>query len=508
MFAALYVPRPALQALLVEQPDIRHQPAVVLDDPEKVTTSKQDRGKLRVIEISAEAEEFGIYHGMTAVQAQARCDYLHLLNKSPQAEAQLTETLLTLAEQFTPDFENTRLGVCLLDLGGVAAIETEALALADDLHERLSSATDNSHTIGIAPNPDLALLAARASDFNQTNRLVVQKNDITNILSPLPLEVLDLAPAMAELFQLWGIQNLGQLVQLGRAELVTRLGQETGQLWDRAAGKSHRLLHIARPITDYSGSLDLDYEVTTLDPLLFLMRRLLDTIVARLQSAYLVAAKLSLRLEFADGNLYQRMFRIPEPCCNVDLLVGILKVHLENFEARAPIHAMTLRAIPTRPGKHQFDLFAAGIKDPNRLSETLARVEALLGSERFGVPRLKPTHRPDSFSMHPFTPEKECSTTVIPKKLLDIPRLPMKRLRPRRHIQAIVCPSTTAPQKITSGDFKGWIQQARGPYVISGNWWEKRSYWSREEWDIEHQNGRLYRLAKEQDEWFVEAVGG
>ena len=55
----------------------------------------------------------------------------------------------------------------------------------------------------------------------------------------------------------------------------------------------------------------------------------------------------------------------------------------------------------------QFDLFAAGVKDPNQLAETLARVEAVLGSERFGVPAMHPTHHPDKFDIRPFCVDHE-----------------------------------------------------------------------------------------------------
>lgn len=531
MFASLHIPRPALGALLIERPDYRHQPVVVLDEAEKITTSKRDRGKLRVLEMSAEAEEFGVHSGMTAVQAQARCDYLILLNRSLPAEAELTEMLLGCAGDFTPDFEDTDFGTCVLDLGGVAAIERDAIQIARQIQQRI---LDNNHQpqIGIAPNPDLAILASRACEHfpDSEDILVLHQTDIERVLAPLPITLLNLQPSMSDLFCLWGLRNLGGLSRLSRSDLVERQGNEAGRFWDQAGGKSHRLLHLVKPLAEYSSSTDLDYEVTSVEAIAFLIRRLLETIAARLQSSYLVAAQLSLQLDFTDGNLYHRVFRIPEPCADVDQLTGMLEVHLENFEARAPVRGITLRAIPTRPGKHQFDLFAAGVKDPNRLSETLGRVEALLGSERFGVPRLRSTHHPDSFDMRPFRPGKELVTPDDETPLI-MSRLPMRRYRPRRHIR-VICddrtgysggpypiqsPSvqgtvsrrgaTDCPTSIISGDFRGRIIDHRGPFSTSGDWWEKRNYWRREEWDIEHENGKFYRLAQEKGEWFVEAAG-
>jgi len=531
LFAVLHIPRPALQALLIEKPGLIHQPVVVLDEPGKTSTSRRDRGKFRVVEVSSEAGEFGIHRGMTAVQAQARCDDLLLLNRSREAEAALTETLLECASQVTPDFENTECGTCLLDISGVAAVEQEALLIAQQLHEQISE-KGYYPRVGVAPNPDLALLAARACDITSDGEneiLVLHAGDLARVLPPLPITLLDLTPEMANLLELWGIRTLGEFSRLNRADLVERLGWEAGQLWDQSTGKARRLLRLFRPAVDFSAAVDLEYEVTTLAPLAIELQRLLDAVTSRLRAAYLVAARLSLRLTQADGSLYQRVFRIPEPCADVEKLLGMVQVHLaESFVARAPVTGILLRATPARPGKHQFDLFAAGVNDPNRLSETLGRVEALLGSERFGVPRMRPTHRPDSFEMRPIQPGKEPGGP-IDEASLTMNRLPMRRYRPRRHVQVLCEPplnrvqstikqgtvehstgysgESGMPTAIVSGDFKGKILACRGPFSISGNWWEKLTYWRREEWDIQHENGRMYRLVKEKDEWFVEAVG-
>ncbi|NNE92401.1 MAG: hypothetical protein HKN23_12195, partial [Verrucomicrobiales bacterium] len=90
------------------------------------------------------------------------------------------------------------------------------------------------------------------------------------------------------------------------------------------------------------------------------------------------------------------------------------------------------RAIPARGGKHQFDLFSAAVRDPNRLSETLARLEAILGPERIGVPKPLPTHRPDAFEVEPFDPAAEPEIVTGPEPMTG---LVLRRFRPRVHVQ-------------------------------------------------------------------------
>jgi len=39
------------------------------------------------------------------------------------------------------------------------------------------------------------------------------------------------------------------------------------------------------------------------------------------------------------------------------------------------------------------------------------------------------------------------------------------------------------------------ILEVRGPWKLSGNWWD-RTRWETKEWDIELDNGGLYRIAQ------------
>jgi len=79
-------------------------------------------------------------------------------------------------------------------------------------------------------------------------------------------------------------------------------------------------------------------------------------------------------------------FAFPRPTRDVDVLFRILQTHLDNFTASAPVITVSLEAVPTRGSNGQTQLFQSSWKDPNRLADTLARVEALLGAERWAFP--------------------------------------------------------------------------------------------------------------------------
>ena len=107
-------------------------------------------------------------------------------------------------------------------------------------------------------------------------------------------------------------------------------------------------------------------------------------------------------MTFSDKSAYQHQFKIPEPTNNGEVLFRMLHTHLENFKSDFPILAVALKAEAAKPSSQQFNLFETALRDPARLSETLARLTGLLGPDRVGTPVLEETHRPDAFRMEPF----------------------------------------------------------------------------------------------------------
>src|SRR5437868_3756911 len=200
----------------------------------------------------------------------------------------------------------------------------------------------------------------------------------------------------------WGIHTLGKLAPLDKEELRNRLGADAVRLWERANGTATRLLKFVQPPESFDESFEFDHEIETAEPLLFMLRRFLEQLAVRLGSIYLVAQELTLRISFGNKQTYERVFKIPQPTNDVDLLFRMLQTHLENFRSEHPIVAVALHVQPIKPAKEQFGLFEITLRNPHQLSETLARLIALLGADRIGTPILEETHRPDAFRMEPF----------------------------------------------------------------------------------------------------------
>jgi protein ImuB len=315
----------------------------------------------------------------------------------------------------------------------------------------------------------------------------------------------------------WGIHTIGQLAALDKQQLGARLGPEAIRMWERANGQSSRVIKLIRPPESFKESFEFENEIETAEPLLFMLRRFLEQLAIRLSGIYLVAKELTLRITFTDKHIYERIFKIPQPTNNVDLLFRMLHTHLENFKSEHPIVAVALNAQPIKPAREQFGLFETTLRNPQQLLETLARLIALLSADRVGTPVLGETHRPDAFRMEAFvwnwtsTAGNGGRSSATPKahpkargsSPLHTLRLALRRFRPS--VSASVLLDEGCLMHVRGADVCGKIIDLQGPFLISGNWWDEKS-WACAEWDLQLQDGELIRCHESEATWRIDGI--
>ena len=500
MFGVAYIPHFELQAALREHPDWRDIPIGLLDEAPSGTTKAR---KCQIIQANREAQQSGVSEGMTAPQGQARCSRIRLLTRAPVQERIAQDILLQWNANITPNIESTRSGVCTVNLRGTSYDK--------GLEERWAHACIKALTslqlrpqIGIANTPDLALLAAQSAHTIQ--KLSTQPDIIQEFLSPFPISALGSDPEILSILQRWGIKNVGTLVKLPKQEVVRRLGKECLPIWERAQGKANRPLHHFQPSCILTESTELEQAIERLEALIFILNRFLDQLTARLENLYRVAASMTLDLRFDDGTSHHKNFRIPEPTRESQRLFRMLFTYLENLRSPSPIIGLSLSISPTRSTHVQLSLFETNLRDPNRFTETLSQLEAILGPNRVGTPVPTASHRPDSFQLEPFStskPREETSPDTQP----PMDGLPLRRFRPPKPAHITLAQSTHAEQRmrIHFENQPAVSGKMQGPWKNSGHWWDQ-DQWDRQEWDVELATGGLYRIAYEADQWLVDGI--
>ena len=482
MFAAWWLPRFVLQALRV----LSRERAAVL---EAQALKAEDA---RLLCVSETAEREGVQAGMTSSQAQARCPRLRLLYRDEKAEQELQQRLLMAAESWTPDYEATQPGLCVLDLSRRRMNEPwHDLGM---LMHRDATALATEVRIGLADKADLAVLAAHVADPVRVIR------DGKEALRELPMTVLCRNPELLNLLHLWGVRTLGQFTALPRAEIARRLGAEGLALHDLARGGKERLLRLVRPIQLFREESELESPIECVEPLMHLLRGMLGRLCARLADAWRVAGRLLLALRFDDRSTHERDLRIAEPTRDEAVLGRVLETALEGVKASAPIVFVSLEIVPVRAAASQAGLFDQGLRDPNRFAETLSALEALLGKGRVGRAELLPSRRVDAFRLVNFLEAPAPSLDHTPGGP------PLQRFRPPR--PAMLVWQDWRPVALHVDRETKPLISASGPWFLSGEWWDTQQAWQHEIWDAATDDGALYRLVREHEAWRVEGRYG
>jgi protein ImuB len=481
MFAVILLPNFRLQSVLRFREELDGRAVAIVDE---------HAPKAGVLEMSEAAAEAGVLPGQTSPQAQARCGGLLLVARSAVQEQNVQAALLEIASTLSPEVEATADGFCTVNLQTSRSHDWSALGRY--VVESLAALRLRAQ-VGVGLNPDLAFLAAR----HARPVLVVQSPGA--FLSELALHELDPEPELLAVLRDWGIHNLARLTSLPRGDLMDRLGPEASRLWERAAGQAQRPLRVMRSAEEFVEAFDFEHEIDTAEPLLFLLRRFLDQLALRLGNAYRVAGRMTLVLPLANDAVYERSFTVPSPTADVEVLFRILHTHIEGLKLDHCATGVRLRIEPTRAERQQFQLFETPLRDPNRFGETLGRLAALVGTENVGVVEVLDTHKPDSFRLRtPRFHELRAAGAVEEDFAVG---LPLRRFRPPIPVSVRVVRQHLV--FIESARVRGAVRETLGPYRASGGWWESDA-WATEEWDVEMENGGLYRLARVRNEWRIE----
>jgi protein ImuB len=462
--------------------------------------------------------------------------------------------LVQLARDFSPRVEAHGDRIVTLDISGLGSLLGDARAIGDALR-RTAADRGLRVQIAMATTCTTAILLAQS----RAGVTVIPPGEEARVLAPLPLAVLEgmrsggsgrsgktdqTHPTHLTQFRRWGLRTLGDLAAIPSADLSARLGQG-GLLWQRwARGEDARPLVPAGEEERFEESLDLEWPIEGLEPLSFVLARLCDPLCERLERGDRGAVALHVTLTLVTRDVHERSLQLPAPMRDARVLRTLALLDLESHPPRAAIDRVTVGVEVTEGRVLQFGLFARALPT-ERLAPLMARLGALMGTDRVGAPALVDSYRPGAFAMAKFEPSADAKSKPIPDPRSLIPMSILRRFRspiPARVTLAQGRPvRVVTDARIFSG---GTVERCDGPWRSSGDWWvtgpgrsgksdgadrAKRvdragqqafTYrahlpypahqpWNVDEWDVTLSDGASYRISQACEQpsaWFVNGV--
>ena len=497
-----------------------------------VALAPEPGGPQVVGQVSGAAEAFGIHDGMRLGEALSRCPGLGLVPPDGERAAESWERSLALLEGIGAAVESVRPGEAFFELDGLRALWGKPEGVLSRARRRL----ERPARLGAGPTR-LCAYAAALGARPRRGPVIVPAGAARAFLASRPVGVLrerlegDWERAgLPDTLERLGVETLGELAALPAADLRARLGVQ-GPVWQAIArGEDVRPLVPTRPEERFESSLELEWPIEGLEPLSFVLTRLLEPLSSRLERRDRGAAVLHVHLRLVTRagagspcDVHVRRLQLPSPLRDVRTLRTLALLDLESNPPPAAVDGVTITVDPTPGRVLQHTLFTRAVPTPEQISTLLARLTAMLGEDRIGTPATVDSYRPGLFEMKPFATEHETARRQTGGEADGRACVVSALRRCRQPVPARVAVDPEArPVRVTT-DRRGFVGGAvvlvSGPWRTSGGWWTAgetgtaagrslHQTWNRDEWEVVLNDGAIYRIFRDRhtEGWFVDAI--
>lgn len=290
----------------------------------------------------------------------------------------------------------------------------------------------------------------------------------------VPLERLDLEPALRDSLDRLGVTTLGGFLRLPPGGLLERFGNQAHRLHRLASGERWDPLQPTRAPEPLARSIYLDHGVRNAERLVFIIKGLLHPLLAQLADNKSALATLFVELTFQGsygraGDKRLDAIRPAEPTLDARALLRLVHLRLEAEPARAAVKEVLISAEDVDATHEQLSLWSQRpARDLRAANEAFARIRAELGNDAIVRAVLRDGHLPEA--RYSWEPLAEAS----------LPDPPPASTEPRPLVRRITRAPELLPAQASGVRDDGWllrglehgpVSRIVGPYVISGGWW-------------------------------------
>ena len=440
------------------------------------------KGALRLAAVDERAAREGLGIGMTLADARARIPELAVTEADDAADLRQLLHLLDACRRFTP-------ALALHAPDGLDLDVTGCAALFGGERRLLQAALARMRGLGLktcGAMADTAALAYAAARFGGGG--VVETGVRAAALAPLPVEALRLEPQGCAVLRGLGFRTIGQLLDLPRAALARRLGEDAVARLDEALGRRAAPLELSLEQPPFRAERRLFEPISEADQVLQVARDLAQDLCIALDGGGVGGRRFALELFRVDGAVRRLEVCASRPLRHPAGIVSLFTERLAGLDeglqadfgfdqvrlvaaGTAPLAATAGDLLKETPGAGAVEALADRIAARAGLRTTrLASLDVHTPEDAVAPRDLAPSDLAPS-DLAPSDLAMPTAWSAAPPRFLGAPLRPIRLLSPPQPIEVPLAGVPEGPPaRFTWRRLSRTVVRAEGPERLEPEW--------------------------------------
>ena len=273
----------------------------------------------------------GVRSAMPMFKALEACPEAVVIKPDMEKYVRVGREVRSLMQELTPLVQPVSIDEAFLDLTGTERLhrDTPARTLAR-FALRVEREIGISISVGLSYCPFLAKVA---SDLDKPRGLsVIGQAEAVSFLAGKPVTLIwGVGKALAQTLERDGILTIGQIQTMEEGDLMRRYGTMGQRLFRLSRGIDQRRISPEREAKSVSAETTFNSDLSGADDLVPILRRLSETVAARLKAQGIAGRTVVLKLKSTDFKIRTRNRRLEDPTHLADRIfrTGLLLLQRE-----------------------------------------------------------------------------------------------------------------------------------------------------------------------------------
>lgn len=365
-------------------------------------------GRGVVASASYEARRKGVHSAMPMGRARMLCPEAVIIRGTHERYAEYSGRVHEILRRFSPLVEMASQDEAYVDLSGTERLWGAPWTAAERMRQTILEETRLPSSMGLAANKLLAKVASTLA--KPRGFLRVFPGGEAALLAPLPIEALPgIGPKTAEKLHSFGIERLGDLVELGAETLEQLFGATGRELYERARGCNDSAVEPEREAKSIGREHTFPEDVDDPVRLISMLSELTEHVASALRADTLQARTITLKFRYADFQTHTASRTLLSPTDDEKILLETARDLLRrHWTRRVRLRLVGVSVSNLQRAAWQLDLFDEattrrriqlhGAVDALRRRHGFEVIHRARSLESEGKPMRKPSQKPEKKS--------------------------------------------------------------------------------------------------------------